>query len=230
MIIDRWTRATVLVAGAALATACAPSIRSERDENIPVPQGATWAWAARASVAQDSGARGRYIPERLSYDPIAQQRFRRAIEGAMQERGFRKADDTAQADFLLGFAFSGSDAYRQPVHGVAAVSVGFSGGWGYRPFGVYRPWGFYRPWGWYPWGWGFAFGGFPYAYGYAPAYYAPYGGGGAYRDGWLTVELRLRSDGETAWVGRYRTEEHEVRRMSQEKIQQVVHKLFDTLR
>ena len=226
MNIDRWTRATILVAGAALATACAPSIRSERDENIPVPQGATWAWAARAPAARDSGDRGRYIPERLGYDPIAQQRFRRAIEGAMQERGFRKVDDTAQADFLLGFSFSGSDVYRQPARGAGAVSVGFYGGWGYRRFGFSRPWGFYRPWGWYPWGWGFAFTGYPYGW-YAPAYY-PYAASG-YRDGWLTVELRLRSDGETAWLGRYRTEEHEVRRMSQEKIRQVVHQLFDTL-
>jgi len=227
MSIDRLSRATVLVAAAALAAGCAPSIRSERDENIPVPQGATWTWTGAAPAAHDSGARGRYIPERLAYDPIAQQRFRRAIEGAMQERGFRKVDDTAQADFVLGFSFSGSEPYRQQPRVAPAVGFGFYGGWGWRPFGFYRPWGLYRPWGWSPWGWGFAFSGYPYGW-YAPAYY-PYDASNGYRDGWLTVELRLRSDGETAWVGRYRTEEHQVRRMSQEKIQQVVHKLFDTL-
>ena len=50
-----------------------------------------------------------------------------------------------------------------------------------------------------------------------------------YRDGWLVVELRLRSDGEVAWIGRYRTEEHRAREMPQEKVQQLVNKLFATL-
>ena len=40
---------------------------------------------------------------------------------------------------------------------------------------------------------------------------------------------RLRSDGEVAWIGRYRTEEHEASRMPQEKVQEVVNKLFDSL-
>ena len=230
MMTPRLFGATLVVASAALAAACAPAIRSERDENIPVPQGATWAWVGAGTGAQrDTAARGRYIPDRLaagSFDAIAQQRFRRAIEAAMRARGFRKADDSSQADFLLHFSLGGSDVYRRPAVATTAVGFGFSGGMGYRPWGFARPWGYYRPWGWYPWGWSFGFAGYP-AYGYATTAY-PYGVN-SYRDSWLVVELRLRSDGEVAWIGRYRTEEHEASRMPQEKVQEVVNKLFDSL-
>jgi hypothetical protein len=225
----RLLSAAALAAGVILAAGCAPSIRSERDENIPVPQGATWAWAGAGGTAQrDSAARGRYIPDRFtagSSDAIVQQRLRRAVDAALRARGFRKAGDSAQADFLVSVALTGSEAYRHPPVAPAAVSVGFYGGWGYRPWGFGRPWGFYRPWGWYPWGWSYGFAGYP-VYGYYGAY--PYGDR-YYRDGWLVVELRLRSDGEVAWIGRYRTEEHRVREMPQAKVQEVVNQVFETL-
>ena len=39
MMTPRLFGATIVVASAALAAACAPAIRSERDEDIPVPIG-----------------------------------------------------------------------------------------------------------------------------------------------------------------------------------------------
>ena len=230
MMTPRLFGATIVVASAALAAACAPAIRSERDEDIPVPQGATWAWGGGgAGNPHDTAARGRYIPDRLaagSFDAIVQQRFHRAMEAAMRARGFRKADDSTQADFLLTFSLGGSEVVRRPVVATTAIGFGFYGGRGYRPWGFARPWGFYRPWGLYPWGWSFGFAGYP-AYGYAASAY-PYGAN-TYNDSWLVVELRLRSDGEVAWIGRYRTEEHQARRMPQAKVQEVVNKLFETL-
>ena len=227
MIQRRLSLPVILVAGAALATGCAPSIRSERDENIPIPQGATWAWSGQdAAPAGDTGTARRYIAGRYaagSFDAIVQQRFRRAIETALRERGFHKADDAAQADFLVGFSFDGADAVRHPAV-ATTVGVGFYGGY-YRPFGFYRPWRFDRPWGWAPWGWGFAFAPYPlYGYGAYPA------GPAYYRDGWVDVTLRLRSDGEVAWTGRYRTEEHKVRELPQARVQEIVNRLFATLR
>jgi hypothetical protein len=230
----RLFRPLMVVVGVALAAGCAPSIRSQRDENIPVPQGASWAWSsAETAPVRDSGAERRYIQPRYasgSFDAIVQQRFRRAIEAAMRGKGFRKADDPAQADFLVAFTFSGTEVARHPA---VATTVGFafSGGyyrpWGFsRPFGFSRPWGFYRPWGWYPWGWGLSFAPYP-AYGYGSAYPV---GSSYYRDGWLDVTLRLRSDGEVAWTGRYRTEERRVREMPQARVQEVVDKLLATLR
>ncbi len=221
----------LLLSGAAFLTACAPSIRSERDANIPVPQGATWAWAGVGAVpGRDTSVRGRYIPSRYAYamvDPIVRQRFVRAMDAAMQAKGFHKLDDTAQADFVLSFSFGGEPAYTRAAVAAPAVGFAWSGGWGYRPWGFYRPWG-YRPWGWSPWGWGFGFAAIP-SYGYygVPAYA---GGGRAYRDGALVVQLRLRSDGEVAWIGRYRADERDVRRMSDHELQTAVDKLFATLK
>ena len=218
----------LLLSGAAFVTACAPSIRSERDADIPLPQGATWAWSADHAPAPDTGTARRYIPQQYtsaSVDPIVRQRFRRAIEAAMQAKGFRRSEDPASSDFVVSLSFEGREAYRSSS---VAPAVGFAwyGGW-YRPWGFGAPWGFYRPWGWgwSPWGWGLGFATVP-AYGYA----APYGyGGRAYRDGWLAVTLSLRSDGEVAWIGRYRNEEHRLREMPQEKVQQIVDKVFATL-
>jgi len=229
-----WYGPFIVVTAAFLAAGCAPTVRSERDDNIPIPQGATWAWAnAAAQAAQDTGASRRYIPQRFTSgaeDPIVQQRFRRAIEAAMRAKGFRRAEDTAQADFVLGFSFDGTDAYRHPAV-APVVGFGYYGGW-YRPWGFGAPWGFYRPWGYYgpwggPWGWGLSFAAYP-AYGYGAA--MPYGGTRYYRDGWLVLTLRLRSDGETAWIGRYRGEEHALRDLPQEKVQGIVNQVFATLR
>jgi len=115
-------------------------------------------------------------------------------------------------------------------YGFGGWGWGGWGGWGYRPRGFYRPWGFYQPWGWgwSPWGWGFGIAAYP-GYGYYGQ--SAYGyGGRAYRDGWLVVQLRLRSDGEVAWIGRYRTDSREVQHMSDSQLLGVVTKLFGTLR
>lgn len=222
------------LASAALFAACAPSISSERDANIPVPQGATWAWAGTGAASSgDSAARGRYIPARYAYaplDPIVRQRLVRAVDGAMRERGFRRQGDTAQADFLLSFSFDGRSAYARAATVAPAFGVGLYGGWGGRPWGFYRPWGYSRPWGWgwSPWRWGFGFAAVPmFGYYGAPAY--GYGGGG-YRESVLVVQLRMRSDGEVAWIGRYRTDAHDLRGMSDAQLQEAVNKLFSTLR
>jgi len=225
--------ASIVVASAVLAAGCAPSIRSERDANIPVPRGATWAWAGGpAAPTRDTGGR-RYISSRYAsatVDPIVRQRFVRAMDGAMTARGFTRVEDTTQADFLLSFSFGGQPVYAARPVMAPAVSVGWYGGWGYRPWGFYRPFGFYRPWGfgWAPWGWGLGFAAVP-AYGYdaGPAYGY---GGRPYREASLVVQLRLRSDGEVAWIGRYRTNERDVRGMSDAQLQAAVTKLFATLR
>jgi Domain of unknown function (DUF4136) len=227
-----------VVAAAVLAAACAPSIRSQRDANIPVPRGATWGWAGQAARASTAPTGRRYISERnrasAGFGPIVQQRFRRAIAAAMEARGLRQVPDSAEPDFLVSFTLGDEPVFRRGGVAGAHVAVGYYGGWGYRPLGLYpgwgyyRPWGFYRPWGWgwEPWGWGFGFTAYPMnAYdGYGYRY-----GGRAYREGALQVELRLRSDGEVAWIGRYRTEPYEVQRMSPQKVQKVVDQLFATL-
>ncbi len=233
--MKRYRSPGAFVAGAALlaAAACAPSIRSERDAAIPVPHGATWAWEGQGSLPDT----GRYIRQdhAVTGDPIVQQRFRRAIEAVMDEKGFRRVDTAAQPDFVLSYAFGGPDdgyAHRR-VAGGAAISVGYVGGWGYGR-GFYPGWGLYRPWriapwGWWGPGWGWGFYSVP-AWGFAVApSYAPYHAYGGYGETGLVLTLRLRSSGEVAFEGRYHTSAYEARRMSQERVQEIVTKMLKDL-
>lgn len=243
MATRRLLRMVAAAAGTALVAACASGIRSERDEAIPVPRGATWAWG-RAGSQPDTGRYIRRAPSAMA-DPIVQQRFRRAFESAMGARGFRQVADSEQPDFILSYSIepgAGGDAggARAAASSMAAVGIGWGWGWGYggwpglyRPLGYYRPWGFARPWGLYqPWGWGWGGWGDPF-FGamWAPVYPYPIGhrAYGGYGDAALVVELRLRSSGDVAWQGRYDLDPRSARRMSAERVQEVVNRLMKDL-
>jgi len=205
---------------AASLASCSPAIRSARDESIPVPQAATWAWAVPDTAGRT--ARG---PSPVG--EIVQQRFRRAMESAMQAKGYREVADVAQADFVLSAEF-GEPRGGGPARANTAVMVGFSAGWGYGPwgfgrFGYFGPWG---PWGFYqPWGWGFY--GAPMWTGYAAPAYVP--GRRAYSDRALMVVLRDRPSGQVAWSARLGSDGL-ASRLTQDRVQELVNKLFRTLR
>jgi hypothetical protein len=236
------------VAGAAAVTACASGIRSERDEAIPVPHGATWAWG-RIGNQPDTGRYIRRGPEQAA-DPIVQQRFRRAIEAAMSEHGFRQVADSEQPDFILSYAIApGSGGAPVGAHaraaGAVSIGLGWGGGWGwgygpgfypgfgyYRPGGLYRSWGFYAPWqGYAPWRlfWGDPFFGAMWVPVYGATYPVGYHSYGGYGEEALVVELRLRSSGDVAWEARYPMDPRAARRMSQEQVQDAVNRLFKSL-
>jgi hypothetical protein len=229
-------RIIAAAAGAAVVAACATGVRSERDESIPVPRGATWAWGHAGNLPDT----GRYIRRGASAfsDPIVQQRFRRAIASAMEARGFRQVADSEQPDFLRDYRIepSGGGGGRRPVAGTAAVAIGWGGGWGrgywpgfYRPIPSYRPWGFYEPWGLFqPWGWGW---GWPF-FGamVAPVYPVGYRSYDGYGGAALVVDLRLRSSGDVAWHASYAMEPRAARRMTQAQAVDVVDQLFKNLR
>jgi hypothetical protein len=220
MSMKQMLRGTIAAASLASAAACGPTIRSDRDEAILLPHGATWAWGVRDTTERSD--RGPALN-----DEIVQQRFRRAIEGAMQAKGFRQADDPSQADFLLTFTRGIRGAGAGPGRVMTAAGVGFYGGWGYHPWGWYGPRGFYRPWGFYqPWGWGYfgapVWGGFV-----TPMYPAGYR---SYGESALVAVLRQRSTGDVAWRGRVASDVYDTRRLSQERVQEIVNKLFEDLR
>jgi hypothetical protein len=201
---------------------CGPTIRSDRDESVPVPQGATWAWAD-ADTAADARAAS-------PVGEIVEQRFRRAIEATMQAKGYRQIAEGPQADFVLAAQF-GEPAADIPRHRSTGIGVGLSTGWGYGPWGVrrvgfYRPWGPFGPWGFYqPWGWGFY--GAPLWGGYAwPAYGR---GRRAYSDGALVIVLRSRN-GEVAWSGRLGSDALASQRLTQDRVQRLTTRLFESLR
>lgn len=136
MYRDRAHFVVVVACGALAIAACSPAVRSDRDESIPVPRGATWAWETTGGTRQpyepstpDSGAErprtmmeprsgmGGYDREIPFDDVIFAQRFRRAAEVVMQAKGFHKVDDASRAEFLLNFDVGGTWARRGGMPG-----------------------------------------------------------------------------------------------------------------
>jgi hypothetical protein len=228
-----------VAAGAAFLAACAPAVRSQRDEAIPVPQGATWAWAA-----PDTGGpaeRGdRETPERpprgaraRGADPtgataIPRQRFHRALEAALEAKGFHRVNGPADADFLLTLAFLGPGGPGW-AGARTAVSVGWVGGFGGRGrwgpgFGWYQPWGGFGPWSGWAWRpWGFGWYGVPML-DMATAY--PVGSRGTT----LVALLRLRSTGDVAWRAQYRADAYDLAYLTQQRVREIADKLVASLR
>ncbi|MFI5206721.1 MAG: DUF4136 domain-containing protein [Gemmatimonadales bacterium] len=199
----------VVACGALAFAACAPAVRSDRDESIPVPRGATWAWETAPMPrspyeppAPDTTDEGRQRPRGMGPrygmggearnipfdDAIFSQRFRRAAETAMQAKGFHKADDPSQAEFLLGFDLSGALMRR------GGTFVGVGGGWG-GPYGMYPP---------------------------------PYRGNP--RDIRLLVMLRQRERGDVAWRASYIMDIYDMRESSQSSVQKIANKVLRELR
>ena len=204
--------------------ACASAVRSDRDETIPVPQGATWAWAPADTTAR---------PDRgpAPFGEIVQQRFHRAMEAAMAAKGYREVAAVASADFVLSADFGDRQGGAPPARNTA-VAVGFSTGWGYRPwgigrFGYFAPVGFWAPWGPYqPWGWGFS-GARGFGWGYAAPLTAD--GRRLYSDRALVVVLRERPTGQVAWSARLASDALGSRRLTEERVRDLTGKLFGSL-
>jgi len=168
------------------------------------------------------------------------QRFQRSVAAVMQTKGFRQVDSAANADFLLTVGFRAQGA--QGPRANTAVGVGYGGGYiggyggGYggavisigvgrgRRGGYFgRPMGFgamYVPWGmayYDPFFWGMA----PMMYG------APWPT--SYRQPALVALLRQRSTGNLAWRGQVSTDGYGVNHLTQDKMNELVAKLFSKL-
>lgn len=217
-------------AGAAFLTACAPAIRSQRDEAIPVPRGATWAWAEASGPGAAPGRPG--VPadrgDPTALRAIPRQLFHRALETALCAKGFRKVDGPDEADFLLTLALEAPrPAARE--RGRATVSIGVFGGWGrwgrYHPWAAYPAWGPYWPWGGWIWG--------PWGYGWPTISYGPpmvpYPVAVAPRRMAIVALLRQRSDDQVAWRAEYRADAYDLAYLTQRHAQEIADRLVATL-
>ncbi len=226
----------IAAAGVATLTACAPAIRSQRDEAIPVPHGATWAWAPTPDTGapverseREPQARERQAVPRGSSDATAaraipRQRFERALASALEAKGLRRVADRSSADFLLTVAIEGPGR-PGPARVGTGVGVGWYGGFG--RWGWYRPWGLWAPWGGYYWHpWAFGWYGAPY-WGWAayPAYPVYYG-----REATVVAVLSRRDGGDVAWRAQYRADAYDLAYMTQRHVREIADKLVATLR
>ena len=229
--------AAVLALPALVACYSAPHMMSERDEAVPVPHHATWAWAAPDTAHSD------WQRDPALASEITEQRFRRAFDSVMADMHFEQVDDPDSADFTLAWHIGvhrGSQQAAGPVMAHSAVSFGVmvgGPGYGWGPgFGAplyHRGYGYgaYPAWGWgaglYAWpGWGWGSYGPPAVYGHSTmmSYAAQYGMGA------LGAVLRSTNNGDVAWEGTYLIDPYEMQNVTQHHVHDIVAKLMDKLR
>jgi len=116
---------SALLAGVTLvAAACGPTITSDRDESIPMPQGATYVWAGGETVGQQV--------DPAVQNSIVHQRIQNSINKELQEKGFSRIDHVDQADFYVRYYLSlkRETSYVSSTSGVYR-GYGYGWGWGY---------------------------------------------------------------------------------------------------
>jgi hypothetical protein len=239
------TRAAIAATSLLLA-ACGPAIHAARDEAIPIPQGATWAWgpsygAQRAGGPRNGQPRAEVPPADVTRDPgglavpgdeIVLQRFQRAVAAALQSKGFHQVEAPADAEFLVNVGYQPVGAqYRRGGPNIG-IGIGIGGMWGGRGRrGWYSPWG--GPWGGGSYGAGWMFVPMGWSY-YGPVGWGQVPMGGmarpmAYRESALVVILRQRATGYAAWRGEVATDGYAESHLTQDRMNELVSKLFRKL-
>jgi hypothetical protein len=220
-------------------TAClgGPHMVSERDEAVPVPHHATWAWAA-----PDTSGDWERDPALAS--EITEQRFRRAFDSVLTDLHFEHIADADEADFTFSYHIG----VRRTNQGTApaghssvafGVMIGGAPGYGWGPgfgppvYGPARGYPYRQPgwgWGWgagyysWPgWGWG-AYGPPIYAGSVLMTRQAQYGMGA------LVAVLRSTNNGDVAWEGTYLLDPYEMQNVTQRHVHDIVTRLMSKLR
>ena len=129
MTFDRIRLAMVTIAiGAVLAAAGCSSLKVNvlRDATVAIPPGSTWAWGPEPSEKK---------PEEL--DPrvnnsVIHGRIKQAVEGVLEQKGYRRIDDPALADFLVAYRVGVKNSRQVVTQSVPAAPMYWAGwGWGY---------------------------------------------------------------------------------------------------
>jgi hypothetical protein len=181
------------------AVGCGPSITSERDESIPIPAGATVAFAGAASEGE------KHLDPAVSND-IMHRRIQAALKKELAAHGFTAAADPAKADFVIRY-FVGVQQHTDYV--TTTTGVGYGPGWG-----GYGGWG-------YGYGWGWGYGG--YGGGVATTTTQPV----TVQDASFVVDLVDHKTGNTAWRGVWQGDPPK-QAPSQERIDAGMAKVFKT--
>jgi len=215
-----------------------PHLMSERDEAVPVPHHATWAWAAPDTT-------GGWERDPALASEITEQRFRRAFDSVMADLHFEQIYHADSADFTLAYHLGVPHRAGAAVHPAshAAVSFGlllggtpgygwgpglgppgYGGGWGHG-YALGYPglgWGT-AAYAWPGWGWG-AYGPPVYAGSTIATYGAQYGMGA------LVAVLRSTNNGDVAWEGTYLIDPYELQNVTQHQVHDIVARLMEKLR
>jgi hypothetical protein len=129
------TRRSLLTATALVLAACGPNIQFDRDETVPIPAGATYAYPPEDVTKQ------REVDPTQS-NTIVQGRIQNAIDAQLAKKGYKKVYDIEQAEFVVRYFWN----VKQSTELVTTTTP------------VMDP---YMGWGWgYGYGWGWGWGGY----------------------------------------------------------------------
>ena len=115
-----------LIALSALACGGGPSITTTRDDAVPLPQTASWAWGQADTVSK-------FELDPAAQNPVLHMRVQMAIQNTLAQKGWTMVQDPADAQLVVTYHIG---MKRQTEYQTTTTSVG--GGW----WGGYG-WGYY---------------------------------------------------------------------------------------
>jgi hypothetical protein len=149
-----WPLVLALSVCGVMLAGCEDHVTVIRDNLVPVPKGATWAWKpepprkergdVRPVISRDviaPGARETVVREPEGNTEEVRGRVRRAIEQTLNSKGLREVSDPESADFLVDYHLG----VRRHNVTVERVYPGAYPGLVCGPFRCYESWGYGPP-------------------------------------------------------------------------------------
>jgi uncharacterized lipoprotein YajG len=118
----------ISLAGAALLISCGPSVTTQSNPNIPIPQGATYAWVGTQDVNGGDPVVSNEIVHSMIQNSIQQQ---------MTTKGYKLVTDQAEAKFYVRYYLGTKTetSYVSTTMG-GGYGPGYGYGWGYGGMGM----------------------------------------------------------------------------------------------
>jgi hypothetical protein len=126
----RWHNHVAVAAAALTVVACGgPTITSDRDDSIPIPKAATYAWCGNQEMhpkAKEGGA------DPIATSTIVHQRIHNSINKTLATKGYKMVDDPTQADFCVRYylGVKTETSYQTTTSGAGMYGPGYGYGWG----------------------------------------------------------------------------------------------------
>jgi hypothetical protein len=130
-----FTRRALATAAAVVLVACGPNIQFDRDDTVPIPAGATYAYPPEEPKGAD-------VDPQTS-NTIVQGRIQKAIDGQLAKKGYKRVYDIEQAEFVVRYFWNVKKDVEMVTTTTPVMDPYMGWGWGYG----------------YGWGWGYG-GGF----------------------------------------------------------------------
>jgi len=120
---------TMLAVSTLVALACSSAeITTNRDQQVPLPKGATWAWGRRDTISH-------YETDPAAENPDVHRLVQQSIEYSLKSKKWTKVDDPDQAQLLVTYHI-GLKRGTEYVATTTAVGGAWYGGYGWGYYGA----------------------------------------------------------------------------------------------